>query len=324
MLKKTWKTKRFVDTPFFCAFSFFKTQNAPFVCLLLCFECHFLVNLHGHWSEKKKNLVLGCAKFANKNGDHFFGPVLLPRNHYKNYAFRASRGKNHKNRYFKRWSADQKIRPWKHYKNWCLVGFILSFSDFVVPKIVFSVSAHPETLENCVFILHIQWHGFTVMLSWLRILHLVCFSLRLRVSRKALQNSVFGGGGDSFFGWNACKKRHFHRSSLLSGMIGDRALSHVGFGLSSASIRLYLCCCFLCLFFLRVMWGPKGPTSSNPFPLNFACLACFISLEGLGWGGAQRAPSHLTLPFFVDSIFFVWFVLECSGVRWGLNGPTLT
>ena len=55
-------------------------------------------------------------------------------------------------------------------------------------------------------------------------------------------------GGPTVLVLNTCNNEHFHRSSLLWRMIGDRALAHLGFGFSSASLFVV----FL-LFYFRVL-----------------------------------------------------------------------
>ena len=102
------------------------------------------------------------------------------------------------------------------------------------------------------------------------------------------------------------EKRYFSRLSFLLGMIGDRALSYLGFGFFSVSLSLSCCCCVVLVLFLVFVFA---------FPFwfwNFIFGRFWVM-----WG--PKAPSHLTLLFFV-----FWFVFVCLGrlrVRWGLKGP---
>ena len=79
------------------------------------------------------------------------------------------------------------------------------------------------------------------------------------------------------------KIMHFHRWSFLWGMIGDRALSHLGFGFSSASLILLLFCCFVfwlvfgflfCIYFS--VWKVSGDV--GPLTLFFSSPLLFLSL----------------------------------------------
>ena len=66
--------------------------------------------------------------------------------------------------------------------------------------------------------------------------------------------------------------------------------------------------CSSCVVFGRVANGLKMLVY-----LLFFCLG----LEGLVWGGAQRARPHLTLPPFFA--FFLSFLVVCSFVFWGFR-----
>ena len=86
-------------------------------------------------------LVLGGGQILQTR---MMTTYFWPRSHYQNRIFRVSRRKRYKNWYFKRWSAERTSLPWKHYKDRWFVGFLLSFSTFVVPNVVFLVSVHPK------------------------------------------------------------------------------------------------------------------------------------------------------------------------------------
>ena len=129
-------------------------KRKPGICVYhyqnIChFSALFLANLHGHLSQERAYFG-GWANFANKNGDLFFG-----HENTENNASGASRD-----------TTTKMVISKKKNKNRCFVCLIVSFSDFVVPKVmffsvctstnttktVFSCFAHPENwVHSCAF-----------------------------------------------------------------------------------------------------------------------------------------------------------------------------
>ena len=162
-----------------------------------------------------------------------------------------------------RWSAKQTWWPWKHCKNACFVGFILSSSNFAVPKVVFV--------------------GFCTSKSTIE---LVCSSRTSSEmgSQLYFRGSVFSFGGVlvflCVFQRKHCKTKgcmgrpmgfvpvnigFFSQVVLLLGMICQRALPHFNFlfffGVSLFVFLFFIfCCCFfLCLWKVWCDVGPEGP-----------------------------------------------------------------
>ena len=81
--------------------------------------------------------------------------------------------------------------------------------------------------------------------------------------KETLQNRGFGGFRQLFL-LKCLYKIGISEVTLFWVVIGDRALSHLGSGISSAS-----------LFFVVALLGPEGPPPYLTLPFLFQFLVCF-------------------------------------------------